>query len=143
MTCFRERFKLNLHKKTAQIRSAPRFILISAPRFILVSASRFILKSTPPIRSVPHSYPCFILTQCPIVCRLPDFGLTRSVDIQTKSIIAFKTTAIGCGTPAYMAPEMQLNQLVSASQDDLKRADVWSLGLVLHNMVSSDIGSPC
>ena len=37
---------------------------------------------------------------------------------------------------------MQLNQLVSASQDDLRRANVWSLGLVMHNMVNSDIGSP-
>ena len=80
--------------------------------------------------------------ECPIVCRLTDFGLSRSVDIQTKSIMASQATAIGCGTPAYMAPEMQLNQLVSASQDDLKRADVWSLGLVMHNMVNSDIGSP-
>ena len=80
--------------------------------------------------------------ECPIVCRLTDFGLSRSADIQTKSIMASQTTAIGCGTPAYMAPEMQLNQLVSASQDDLKRADVWSLGLVMHNMVNSDIGSP-
>lgn len=80
--------------------------------------------------------------ECPIVCRLTDFGLSCSVDVQTKSIMASQTTAIGCGTPAYMAPEMQLNQLVSASQDDLKRADVWSLGLVMHNMVNSDIGSP-
>ncbi len=55
--------------------------------------------------------------QCPIVCRLTDFGLSRGVDMQT---------------PAYMAPEMQLNQLDSASQDDLKRSDMWSLGLVMH-----------
>ena len=61
--------------------------------------------------------------ECPIVCRLTDFGLSRSVDIQTKSIVASKTTAIGCGTSAYMAPETQLNQLVSASQDHLKPAD--------------------
>ena len=46
------------------------------------------------------------------------------------------------GTPAYMAPEMQLNQLVFASQEDLKRADIWSLGLVMHTMINPDIGSP-
>ena len=74
ITCFRKRFKLNSHKKTTHPRfipisaprfiliSAPRFIPISAPRFILISAPRFILISVPSIRSVPHPYPCFILT---------------------------------------------------------------------------------
>ena len=49
MTCFRKRFKLNLHKK--QPRFAPRFILISAPRFILITA--------PTIRSAFYPYPIF------------------------------------------------------------------------------------
>lgn len=80
--------------------------------------------------------------ECPIVCRLTDFGLSRSVDIQTKSVVMSKTTSISCGTPAYMAPEMQLNQLVFASQEDLKRADMWSLGLVMHAMINPDLGSP-
>ncbi len=43
---------------------------------------------------------------------------------------------------AYMAPEMQLNQLDSASQDDLKRSDMWSLGLVMHAMMNPELGSP-
>ena len=80
--------------------------------------------------------------ECPIVCQLTDFGLSRSVDIQTKSVVMSKTTSVSCGTPAYMAPEMQLNQLVFASQEDLKRADMWSLGLVMHTMINTDLGSP-
>ncbi len=80
--------------------------------------------------------------QCPIVCRLTDFGLNRGVDMQTKSVAMSKTTSINCGTPAYMAPEMQLNQLDFASQDDLKRSDMWSLGLVMHAMMNPELGSP-
>ena len=56
--------------------------------------------------------------------KFADVGLSPSVDIQTKSIVASKTTAIGCDAPAYMVTEMQVNQLVSASQDDLRRVDL-------------------
>lgn len=42
---------------------------------------------------------------CPIFCRLSDFGLSRRVDVQTKSVLTSKTTSISCGTPVYMAPE--------------------------------------
>ena len=80
--------------------------------------------------------------QCPIVCRLTDFGLSRSIDLQTKSVTMSKTTSMYCGTPAYMAPEMQLNQLDFASLDDLKRSDMWSLGLVVHTMTNPELGSP-
>ena len=80
--------------------------------------------------------------ECPIVCRHTDFGLSHSVDIQTKSVLMSKTSSVGCGTLAYIAPELQLNQLVSAGQEDLSRADIWSLGLVMHSMINPDLGSP-
>ena len=35
--------------------------------------------------------------QCSIVCRLTDFGLSRGVDMQTKSVAMSKTTSINCG----------------------------------------------
>ena len=80
--------------------------------------------------------------QCPIVCRLTDFGLSRSVDTQTQTVPTLKTKSISCGTPAYMAPEMFLNELESATQIDLKRADMWSMGLVAHTMMNPELGSP-
>ena len=83
-----------------------------------------------------------VFLQCPIVCRLTDFGLSRSVDIQTKTMSMSKTKSISCGTPAYMAPEMFLSELESATQEDLKRADMWSLGLVAHTMMNPELGSP-
>lgn len=63
--------------------------------------------------------------ECPIVCRLTDFGLSRGIDIQTQSVVASNTPSIFCGTPAYMAPELKLNKLPSANQEDLKRADMY------------------
>lgn len=48
--------------------------------------------------------------ECPIVCRLTDFGLSRGVNTQNKSKINY----LGCGTRLYIAPAVQLNQLASA-----------------------------
>ena len=79
--------------------------------------------------------------QCPIVCRLTDFGLSRSVDIQTKTVVS-KTKSIFCGTPGYMAPELFLNKLASATHEDLKRADMWSLALVVHTLMNPELGTP-
>ena len=78
----------------------------------------------------------------PIVCKLADFGLSRSLEIQTKTILMSKTESIARGTPAYMAPEIHLNQLLQASQDDLKKADIWSLGMVMYSIVNPNIRGP-
>ena len=67
--------------------------------------------------------------KCPIVCKLADFGLSRSLDIKTCSFLETKTELTFRGTPVFMAPEIQLGDLKTASQEDLERADIWSLGL--------------
>lgn len=41
-----------------------------------------------------------------------------------------------------MAPEMQLNQLDFASQENLTRADMWSLGFAMHAMMNPELRSP-
>ena len=81
-------------------------------------------------------------SDCPVVCKLADFGLSRSVDIQTKTILKSKTECIGRGTPAYMAPEVHLPKQSHASQDDLKKTDIWSLGLVMYAMVNPNVRGP-
>ena len=68
--------------------------------------------------------------KCPIVCKLTDFGLSTSSEIQTNSFLQTSTECIGRGTPAYMAPEIMLEDLHFASQQDLMRADIWSLGTI-------------
>ena len=64
----------------------------------------------------------------PLLCKLADFGQSRSKDIQTNSILQSQTRHVNRGTPVYMAPEMLIEdmRLPFASADDLKRADIWS-----------------
>ena len=81
-------------------------------------------------------------SESPIVCKLADFGLSRSLDIQTKTILMSKTECIGRGTPAYMAPEVHLPKKSHVSQDDLKKTDIWSLGLVMYGMVNPNVRGP-
>ena len=66
----------------------------------------------------------------PIVCKIADFGLSRSSETQTRSIIQSRTNDVCRGTPIYMAPEIINGKLQKASITDLKKTDVWSLGLL-------------
>ncbi|CAB4025067.1 Tyrosine- kinase SPK-1, partial [Paramuricea clavata] len=66
--------------------------------------------------SVSHIY-----AECPVVCKLTDFGLSRSLDAQTQSILQSRTEEIIRGTPVYMAPGIHLGILKSANQIDLKK----------------------
>ena len=69
----------------------------------------------------------------PLVCKVADFGESRSSEIQTNSILQSKTNRVNRGTPVYMAPEMLVEEmrLPVASAEDLKRADIWSFGMTL------------
>lgn len=44
--------------------------------------------------------------RCPIICKIADFGLSRSQDTQTVSVLQSRTNDICRGTPVYMAPEI-------------------------------------
>ncbi len=63
--------------------------------------------------------------------RVVDFGLAKAAGIGRKSVLTQQGTALG--TPAYAAPE----QLRDASSAD-HRADVWSLGCVLYELLSGE-----
>ena len=80
--------------------------------------------------------------KCPIVCKLADFGLSRSLDIQTCSFLETKTESTCRGTPVYMAPELQLEELKIANQEDLEKADIWSLGLLVYSMINPNVSNP-
>ena len=41
-----------------------------------------------------------------------------------------------------MAPELKLNQITIANQEDLKRADMWSIGMVMHILMNPELGCP-
>ena len=80
--------------------------------------------------------------RCPIVCKVADFGLSRSLDTQTGSVLQTRTDDICRGTPVYMAPEIHTGLLGKASQDDLKKTDIWSLGLLAFSMVNPNLTNP-
>ena len=83
-----------------------------------------------------------IYSKCPIICKVTDFGLSRSLDAQTQSILESRTDKICRGTPVYMAPEIHTGHLTNASQKDLKMADIWSLGMVAYSMINPNLSSP-
>ena len=41
-----------------------------------------------------------------------------------------------------MAPELKLNQITIANQEYLKRADMWSIGMVMHVLMNPELGCP-
>ena len=68
------------------------------------------------------------------MCKVTDFGLSRSLDAQTQSILRSRTSEICRGTLVYMAPEIHTGRLGRASQEDLKMADIWSFAMVNPNL---------
>lgn len=67
----------------------------------------------------------------PIACKLTDFGESRSLLVQTQSLLASKTNYVDRGTVVYMAPETLLDQKISrATITDLFLVDVWALGMI-------------
>ena len=73
--------------------------------------------------------PC-VFADCPVVCKLTDFGESRSTLLQPASIIHAKTMNIERGAKPYMAPEIILEgKLNYATMDDLKAIDIWPPGM--------------
>lgn len=60
-----------------------------------------------------------------------DFGISKSMSQSTGEQLSLTRTSAWIGSPLYMAPE----QMQSARDVDL-RADIWSLGAILYELVS-------
>ena len=61
---------------------------------------------------------------CPMICKMADFRQRRAIDLQTKLFLKSKTESVCRGTEAFTAPEIHLQKLVKASQQELKSADM-------------------
>ena len=74
----------------------------------------------------------------PVVCKLTDFGESRSQLLQTSAIIHTQTSNFERGTKPYMAPEIVLDsrKLASATLEDMKEIDVWALGMTLFSILN-------
>ena len=79
--------------------------------------------------------------ECPIVCKLADFGLSRSPELQTSTFLKAKTESTCRGTPVYMTPEILLENLKFAGQEDLKKADIWSLVIMMFSMINPNLSN--
>lgn len=64
--------------------------------------------------------------------KVADFGFATAADISAK-----KKIKDVCGTPIYMAPQLLTNQPYTA------KSDVWSLGLMLYEMIFGYPPWPC
>eukprot|EP00112_Aurelia_sp_Birch-Aquarium-sp1_P014211 Seg3053.2 transcript_id=Seg3053.2/GoldUCD/mRNA.D3Y31 product="Serine/threonine-protein kinase 33" protein_id=Seg3053.2/GoldUCD/D3Y31 len=80
----------------------------------------------------------------PIVCKLTDFGESRSRLIQTQTLLSSKVTFLDRGSPAFMSPHIILPELRprEASLDDLKAADIWAFGMVMFVLTNPCLSYP-
>ena len=84
-----------------------------------------------------------VFADCPVVCKLTDFGESRSTLLQTASIIHVKTMNIKRGKKPYMAPEIILEgKLNYPTMDDFKAIDIWALGMTFSSIINPDVEFP-
>ncbi len=81
---------------------------------------------------------------CPVICKLADFGESRSLLVQTQTVFSTKTDKLDRGTVVYMAPEILLpeKQPSKASMGDLMLCDTWALGMTIFTMINPCLKCP-
>lgn len=75
----------------------------------------------------------------PVICKLTDFGESRSKVVQSRSVCRSRTVNIDKGTIPYMAPEILLGSEISRAGDtveDLLIVDMWAYGMLLYNLLN-------
>ena len=80
----------------------------------------------------------------PLICKLTDFGESRTELVQTRSIFQTRTVNLERGTLPFMAPEILLVNSISggATLEDLKRADMWAYGMLIFNIINPCLHYP-
>ncbi|CAH3045388.1 unnamed protein product, partial [Pocillopora meandrina] len=81
-----------------------------------------------------------IQAERPIVCKLADFGESRSQWLQTNGLSDPNASQVFRGTIAFMAPEILLREPMvqrnKLTMDDLKKVDIWALGMVFYCLIN-------
>ena len=72
----------------------------------------------------------------PVKAILTDFGESRSTVLQTNSSLSTATGRLFRGSPIYMAPEALVSDGRTADIVTLKAMDIWSLGMVMFNLLN-------
>ena len=83
----------------------------------------------------------------PVICKLADFGESRSKLLQTNGFNDPDTNLVARGTTPFMAPEILLPEGIAylttkLSLEDLKRVDIWALGQVLYCLMNPGTSYP-
>ena len=83
----------------------------------------------------------------PVVCKLADFGESRSQLLQTSGWNNPNTKDIFRGTIPFMAPEILLPECSTArgknlSLEDLKKIDIWALGMIFYCLINPGVSYP-
>ena len=83
----------------------------------------------------------------PVICKLADFGESRSQLLQTNGRNNPGTNLVARGTTPFMAPEILLPEGIAylsttLSLEDLKRVDIWALGQVLYCLINPGVSYP-
>ena len=79
--------------------------------------------------------------QSPIVCKIADFSLSRSLETQTRSIVQSRTNDICRRTAVYMAPEL-LMSITKGYYNGFKKMDVLSLGMLSFATINPNLSTP-
>ena len=79
-----------------------------------------------------------------VMCKISDFGESHARDIQTKTNNTDSTLNLERGTLCYMAPELfvEEQELFRGMLEDLKKSDIWSLGMVFYMLLNPDLRQP-
>ena len=81
---------------------------------------------------------------CPVICKLADLGKSRSLLVQTQTVLSSRMDKLDRGTVVYMAPEILLpeKQPSKASMGDLMLCDTWALGMTIFTMINPCLKCP-
>ena len=75
----------------------------------------------------------------PIICKLADFGESRSAINQTSNVCRMVTSTIIREMSTYRAPELFCQNGSKLSLEDLKAVDVWALGMLFFVIINPDL----
>ena len=80
----------------------------------------------------------------PIQCKLTDFGESRSLIHQTRTVLVTRTKHMQRGTLLFMVPEQLPGkcQIKQAKQENLMKVDIWQLGMTLFCLINPGLNAP-
>ena len=81
-------------------------------------------------------------SQEPVICKLVDFGESRSALNQTATLCQTKPNNFDRGTLIYNAPELLSGNTSNLSIEHLKKTDIWSLGMLFFMLLNPDLPYP-